>query len=77
MYAPNRTQTTVVVSSHSAMNSDDGGPISKVLVLNGDADSALASLLSELDTLFADETLVLPQNQRAALFDLRRAAYGY
>lgn len=77
MYAPTRTETTVAVSSFATVSGDTGGRINKVLILNADADSALAALLGSLEAIVADNTASLASNQRDALLDLRKAAYGY
>ena len=74
MYAGQRSETTVAVSSFSTMSGDEGGAISKVLILNGDANSALAALLSDLEDL---GSACLAGNQVEALRSLRLAAYGY
>lgn len=77
MYAPTRTESTVAVSDFATIGDDRGGSIRKVLVLNGDADSALAALLYGLEGIFASPDANLAANEREALFDLRKAAYGY
>lgn len=75
MCAPTRTETTVAVSDFATIGEDRGGSIRKVL--NGDADAALAALLYGLEGIFESPTVSLAANQRAALLDLRKAAYGY
>lgn len=77
MYAPERTETTVAVSSFSTMGDDAGGQISKVLILNADANSALAALLGSLEATFEAPGVFLAANQRDALLDLRKSAFGY
>lgn len=77
MYAPPRSPVAVAVSDFATIGDDTGGPIRKVLVLNGDADSALAALLSDLEAVFDAPGVVLASNQRQALLDLRKATYGY
>lgn len=71
--------TTTSIQSSSMMNEDVQGPISKVLVLNDAANSGLAALLSNLELILDADVpmLTLASNQRDAVLDLRKAAYGY
>lgn len=71
------SDTTASLTSTSMMSEQVRGPIEKVLVLNGDASSALGALLYDLDTIFATPGVAIAPNQREALLDLRRAAYGH
>lgn len=73
----NRSANTASIASSTTMNSDEGGPIEKVLILNGAATSGLAALLSDLDAALAAPGVCVAANQREALYDLRKAAFGY
>jgi hypothetical protein len=73
----NRSTTTTSIASSTTMSADEGGVIEKVLILNGDATSALAALLYDLDAALAAPGVCVAANQREALFDLRKAAFGY
>lgn len=71
--------TTISVNSSSGFTEQASGRIEKVLLLNGDASSGLAALLSNLELIIdaGIPGLTLASNQRDAVLDLRRAAYGY
>lgn len=68
---------TAAVTSSSGMTEQISGPIAKVLLLNGDASSALGALLGNLEAIFETPNLTVAVNQREALVDLRMAAFGY
>lgn len=73
------SDTTVNISSSSGFAEQVSGGINKVLLLNGDASSGLAALLSNLEVIIDANIpgLTLASNQRDAVFDLRKAAFGY
>lgn len=70
---------TVNISSSSGFAEQVSGDIAKVLLLNSDANSGLAALLGNLELIIDANVpgLTLAGNQRDAVLDLRKAAYGY
>lgn len=71
------SDNTISVEASSGYTEQVTGGIHKVLLLNGDASSGLAALMGNLDTIFDTPGLTLAINQREALLDLRKAAFGY
>lgn len=75
----NHSDNTVSVNSSSMMAEQVRHDIKQVLLLNGDASSGLAALLGNLELIIDSNIpgLTLASNQREAVFDLRKAAFGY
>jgi hypothetical protein len=71
------SDNTIAIEASSGFTEQVRGGINKVLLLNGDASSGLAALMGNLDAIFETPGLTLAINQREALLDLRRAAFGY